>query len=113
MPRKYADQDKLQQLLNRSYSASIDKYVTKNADYIDDDLEPFIVQLYTLAKTLDEKNASNAQTSGTLTQEWRMTMKELHSMVLKEKERQEAAKLAAEMEAYVDPDEEALGDFIK
>lgn len=111
MPRKAVDNDKLEQLLDRSYSSSIDRYIAKNQSYIDDDLEPFIVQLYTIAKTLDEKNANNAQTSGTLTQEWRMTMKELHGMVQKEKDRQAAEKLAAEAQAYVDPDVEALGDF--
>lgn len=112
MPRKAVDNDKLEQLLDRSYSNSIDRYILKNIDYIDDDLEPFIVQLYTIAKTLDEKNAKNAQTSGTLTQEWRMTMKELHALVQKEKERQEAAKQLAEIEAKRDPEAEALGDFI-
>ncbi|OZE25672.1 hypothetical protein CH262_12510 [Rhodococcus sp. 05-2255-1e] len=113
MPRKEVDNDKLEKLAVRSYESSIDKYITKNESFIDDDVEPFVVQLYTLAKTLDEKTQRNAQTSGTLTQEFRMSFKELHGMVAKEKDRQAAAALAAELESQVDPDEQALGEYLR
>jgi DNA topoisomerase VI subunit B len=112
VPRKAVDKNRLKKLAQNSYESSIDAYIEKNLDYIDEDSTPLIVQLYHLAATLDGKAQGNRQTSGTITQEWRMSFNALQKLVSDERERQEAAKLAEELANMVDPDTEALGDFV-
>ncbi|OZC71755.1 hypothetical protein CH306_22995 [Rhodococcus sp. 15-725-2-2b] len=71
-----------------------------------------MVQLYHIAATLDGKAQGNRQTSGQITMEWRQSFTALQKMVSEERQRQHDAKLAAELAEQVDPDVEALGDFL-
>ena len=104
---------KSEKLELKSYESSIDAYIAKNEEYINDDCGPLVVQLYHIAATLDGKAQGNRQTSGQITMEWRQSFTALQKMVSDERQRVEAAKLAAELAEQVDPDEEALGDFIR
>lgn len=104
---------KSEKLALRSYESSLDAYTEKNKEFINDDCGPLVVQLYHIAATLDGKAQGNRQTSGQITMEWRQSFTALQKMVSDERQRVEAARLAAKLEAKVDPDEEALGDFVR
>ncbi|NIL89990.1 hypothetical protein RhoFasSB10_02307 [Rhodococcus fascians] len=112
MPAKPVDNDKLEKLTLRSYESSLDAYTNKNKDFIDDDCLPLVVQLYHIAATLDGKAQGNRQTSGQITMEWRQSFTALQKLVSEERQRQHEAKIAAELAEQVDPDVEALGDFV-
>ncbi|MDI9895091.1 hypothetical protein QM797_10170 [Rhodococcus sp. IEGM 1381] len=112
MPKKDVNENRLNRLSEYSYESSVDKYVEKNKDFIDDDCLPLITQLIHIAATLDGKAEGNRQTSGTVINEWRMSFTALQKMILDERQRQHDAKIAAELAEQVDPDVEALGDFI-